>query len=103
MQYGLHRDVVVGVNKVFMQYEQVKEVILYGSRAKGTFKPGSDIDLSLKGDDLNLKLLNKIGLELDELLLPYTFDISIYSHIKNKDLLDHIERVGLVFYKKNHG
>ena len=103
MLYGLSRDIVVRVNKIFMQYEQVKEVVLYGSRAKGTFKPGSDIDLTLKGDDLNLKVLNKIGLDLDELLLPYIFDISIYSHITNKDLLDHIERVGLVFYRKNHG
>jgi len=103
MLHGLSQDIVVRVNKIFMQYEQVKEVVLYGSRAKGTFKPGSDIDLTLKGDDLNLKVLNKIGLDLDELLLPYIFDISIYSHITNKDLLDHIERVGLVFYKKNNG
>ena len=101
MLYGLSRDIVRRVNKIFVQYEQVKEVLLYGSRAKGTFKLGSDIDLTLKGDDLNLKLLNKIGLDLDELLLPYIFDISIYNHITNKDLLGHIERVGLVFYRKN--
>ena len=100
MQYGLNQDIVARVNKIFMQYEQVKEVLLYGSRAKGIFRPGSDIDLTLKGDDLNLKLLNKIGLDLDELLLPYIFDISIYSYITNKDLIDHIERVGLVFYRK---
>ncbi len=103
MLYGLSQDITVRINKIFMQYEQVNEVVLYGSRAKGTFKPGSDIDLTLKGDGLNLKLLNKIGLDLDELLLPYIFDISIYSHITNKDLLDHIERVGLVFYRKNRG
>ena len=101
MLYGLSRDIIVRVNNIFMQYEQVNEVVLYGSRAKGIFEPGSDIDLTLKGDDLNLKLLNKIGFELDELLLPYIFDISIYSHITNKDLLDHIERVGLVFYRKS--
>ncbi len=100
MLYGLSRDIVRRVNKIFFQYEQVKEVILYGSRAIGSFKPGSDIDLSLKGVDLNLKLLNKIGFDLDELLLPYIFDISIYNYITNKDLLDHIERVGLVFYRR---
>jgi predicted nucleotidyltransferase len=100
--YGLRQDIVVRANKIFRQYEQVQEVLLYGSRAKGTFKAGSDIDLTLKGDDLNLKLLNKIGLDLDELLLPYIFDISIYNHITNKDLLDHIDRVGLIFYRKNN-
>lgn len=66
----------------------------------GNYKPGSDIDLTLKGHDLNLKLLNKISCDLDELLLPYTFDLSIYCHIKNPGLIDHIERVGLVFYKR---
>ena len=72
---------------------------MYGSRAKGNYKPGSDIDLTLKGKELNLKLLNKISLELDDLLLPYTFDLSIYHHIKQPDLIDHIVRVGKVFYK----
>lgn len=99
MQYGLKKESIEKVNRIFAQYNKIEEVVLYGSRAKGNYKPGSDIDLTLKGKELNLKLLNKISLELDDLLLPYTFDLSIYHHIKQPDLIDHIVRVGKVFYK----
>ena len=99
MQYGLKKESIEKVNRIFAQYDKIEEVILYGSRAKGNYKPGSDIDLTIKGKELNLKLLNKISLELDDLLLPYTFDLSIYNHIKQSDLIDHIVRVGKVFYK----
>ena len=99
MQYGLKKESIEKVNRIFAQYDKIEEVILYGSRAKGNYKPGSDIDLTIKGKELNLKLLNKISLELDDLLLPYTFDLSIYNHIKQPDLIDHIVRVGKVFYK----
>lgn len=100
MQYGLKKETVNKINDVFSRFREVEEVILYGSRAKGNFKPGSDIDLTLKGENLKLKILNKISLDLDDLLLPYSFDISIYYQISNADLIEHIERVGLVFYKK---
>lgn len=73
--------------------------MLYGLRAKGTYKTGSDIDLTLKGSDLILSIINKISNEIDDLLLPYSFDISIFSQISNADLVDHINRVGIVFYE----
>lgn len=95
---GLNPEVWERIVTVFSRYPQISEAILYGSRAKGTYQPGSDIDLSLKGDQLNLPILNKISNELDELLLPYMIDLSIYSQIKNHDLLDHIDRVGQAIY-----
>ena len=100
MLYGLKKITIESINKVFSNYSEVEQVVVYGSRAMGNYKNGSDIDLTFKGDDLNLTLINKIDLELDDLMLPYTFDLSIYSHIKNPDLIDHIERVGKVFYKR---
>lgn len=100
MLYGLKKTTIESINKVFSNYSEVEQVVVYGSRAMGNYKNGSDIDLTFKGDDLNLTLINKIDLELDDLMLPYTFDLSIYSHIKNPDLIDHIERVGKVFYKR---
>ncbi|MCD6271311.1 MAG: nucleotidyltransferase domain-containing protein [Deltaproteobacteria bacterium] len=103
MQYGLKKETVKKINTIFAGYKEVKEAALYGSRAKGNHKPGSDIDLALKGKQLNLKLLNKISLDLDDLLLPYTFDLSIYHHITAPDLIDHIERVGKIFYKRKNG
>ncbi|MBW2568477.1 MAG: nucleotidyltransferase domain-containing protein [Deltaproteobacteria bacterium] len=103
MQYGLKNETVKKINTIFVKHKEVEEVTLYGSRAKGNYKPGSDIDLTLKGKQLNLKLLNKISLDLDDLLLPYTFDLSIYHHITAPDLIDHIKRVGKVFYKMENG
>ena len=100
MQYGLKEETVKKINSIFADYEKVEEVVLYGSRAKGNYKSGSDVDLVLKGKKLNLKLLNKISLDLDDLLLPYTLDLSIYHHIANPDLIKHIERVGKIFYKR---
>jgi predicted nucleotidyltransferase len=99
MPYGLNKESIEKIIGIFAQYDQIETVILYGSRAKGNYKPGSDIDLTLKGKGLNLHILNKISLELDDLLLPYMFDLSIYHHIKQNDLIDHILRVGKVFYK----
>ena len=58
--------------------------------------------LTLIGNRLNLAVLNKISLELDDLLLPYTFDLDLYHHIKQPDLIDHIQRSGKVFYSKRN-
>jgi predicted nucleotidyltransferase len=96
MMYGLKNETFEQIKATFRQFPQIKKAILYGSRAKGTFHNGSDIDITLKGDNLDLQLLAKIGLALDDLFLPYTFDLSILQHIDNQDLLNHIERVGVV-------
>lgn len=98
MKHGLIDNTISRIQSVFRNHPQVEKVILYGSRAKGNFKPGSDIDLTLEGKNLNFDLLNKIRTELDDLLLPYTFDLSNKAEIENKDLLSHIDRVGVVFY-----
>ncbi len=69
-----------------------------GNHPKGTFRNGSDIDLTLKGDALTHRELGKIDMELDDLLLPYKIDLSLFRQIDNPNLIDPIERVGLVFY-----
>lgn len=85
---------------IFAKYESVEEVIVYGSRAKGNHKNASDIDLTLKGTGLNLPTLYAIENELDDLLLPYTIDLSLFQQLSNSNLVDHIQRVGQVFYQK---
>jgi len=89
------------IQNVFASHPEVEQVIVYGSRAKGTYKPASDVDLTLVGDKLNLTIQQKIETELDDLLLPYKFDISIYNQISKADLIQHIERVGKPFFIKN--
>lgn len=100
MTTGLKPEVLASINSVFVRFPQVDRVVLYGSRAKGNYRPGSDIDLALEGDNLGLSELNTIASELDELLLPYTIDISIRHKIENTDLKEHIHRAGIVLYEK---
>ncbi len=99
MSFGLKPEILNKIHQVFAQYPQVEQAIVYGSRAKGNYNPGSDIDLTLTGTALNLNLLYKIATALDDLLLPYTIDLSIYEDIDNPDLRAHIERVGQIFYQ----
>jgi predicted nucleotidyltransferase len=101
MIYGLKESNLKQIQKVFSHYPQIEEVLIYGSRAKGNFRNGSDIDLTLKGKQIDLAVLSRLSDELDDLFLPYTFDISIYQNIKQEDFLDHILRIGKSFYKRS--
>ncbi|MBS3774081.1 MAG: nucleotidyltransferase domain-containing protein [Bacteroidales bacterium] len=98
MPYGLKETVINKIRQTLASFPEAEEAILYGSRAKGNFSNGSDIDLALKGNSLNQSILQKIRRELDDLLLPYTIDIAIYHSIENQDLTDHIKRMGIVLY-----
>ncbi|NTW56313.1 MAG: nucleotidyltransferase domain-containing protein [Chlorobiaceae bacterium] len=101
MKFGLEEPTISQINAVISRYRQVERVVLYGSRAKGNYKAGSDIDLTLiGGDDLDLKVLYHIMDDIDDLLLPYSFDISLFRSITDPDVLDHIDRVGKVLYEK---
>ena len=99
MKYGLKEHVIKNIHGVFARHIEVKKVTLYGSRAKGNYKNGSDIDLTMHGDaDLTLNVMYKIMTGLDDLLLPYMIDLSIFSTIGDPDVVEHIQRVGVLFY-----
>ena len=96
---GLPESATQKICAVFARYPQVDKAILYGSRAKGTYKNGSDIDLTLCGGaDLTLSVRHRIANELDDLLLPYTIDLSIFRDISDPDVVEHIQRVGTPLY-----
>lgn len=101
LNFGLKSLDLEQISVIFRRHPEVEKVILYGSRAKGNYKPFSDIDITLVGAKINLTLQNKIENELDDLLLPYKFDVAVFHKIKNKDLLAHIQRVGKVLFT-NH-
>lgn len=98
-KFGLNQRTINALSTVFARHPEIKQAILYGSRAKGTHSPGSDIDLTLLGEALTYTQLNRIETEIDDLLLPYTVDLSLHQQIDNAELLDHIRRVGQVFYQ----
>jgi predicted nucleotidyltransferase len=101
MNHGLTTTTVERLQSVLTHYPEVEKAVLYGSRAKGTYRPGSDIDLTLCGGELNHTLLTRIYNELDDLLLPYQIDLSLMSSLSHPALLDHIRRVGAVLYEKS--
>ena len=92
--YGISKNALDKIKTVLFSMQGVEQVVLYGSRAKGNYKEGSDIDLTIKGK-LTFDDLTKISVNLDDLNLPWTIDLSLYSQISNKDLLDHIDRIGV--------
>ena len=102
LRFGLKEATIEKLCGVFAKYPQVTKAVLHGSRAKGNYKNGSDIDLTLHGGaDLTLNVLYKILDEIDDLLLPYTIDLSIYRTLSDPDFIDHIQRVGVTFYDKS--
>lgn len=100
MNHGLPAAGVRQIQTVLSRHPAVERAVLYGSRAKGTSKPGSDIDLTLVGDDLDDRCLSRIEDELEELLLPWRIDLSLFSRLTHAELREHIERVGRVFYER---
>ncbi len=98
--FGLSDNTINSIKNIFSKYKQVEKVVIYGSRAKGNYRKGSDIDLSFFGKNINRSILHKIEENIEELYLPYIFDMSIYKQIVNKNLIEHIVRVGKEFYVK---
>lgn len=103
MRFGLGDQTIERISSVLAKHPVVEKAVLYGSRAKGTHKPGSDIDLTLYGEAISSKERDRILDELDELDLPYLIDLSVFSRLTHAGLRDHIERVGVVFYSRPPG
>ncbi|HRI28090.1 MAG TPA: nucleotidyltransferase domain-containing protein [Chitinophagales bacterium] len=99
--FGLSQQHIDLLCQCFKRNLGIELVIIYGSRAKGNYKRGSDIDLTIQGA-LDFGDLLKLENEIDDLLLPYKIDLSLMHQISNPDLLAHIESVGKVFYPPPH-
>jgi predicted nucleotidyltransferase len=99
MNFGLSESSLDHVKTVLARHPVVQEAIVFGSRALGREQPQSDVDIALRGDISSLEI-EKIVLELDELPLPYVFDVQAYDKISNVPLIRHIDRVGKVLYTR---
>ena len=94
LKYGIEQDIWDRIIKVICAYKQIHQIILFGSRAKGNFRNGSDIDLAVKGDNPDFHLLLDIRITLDDLNLPWEIDIIDYDKAP-VELKEHIDRVGI--------
>lgn len=102
-RFGLSEETIERIRAVFASHPVVETAVLYGSRAKGSHRPGSDIDLTLYGEHVTQRELDVILDELDALDLPYTIDLSLFARLAHAPLREHIERVGVVLYASHPG
>lgn len=100
MEFGLSANVCAIVRTILNQYPAMQKAVIYGSRAKGNYHNGSDIDLTLLGDALDYDTLSAIAWALDDSDIPHTVDLSLFETIENPALREHIHRVGIVFYER---
>lgn len=99
MKFGLSDSVIVELQGVFRRHKNISKVLIFGSRAKGNYREGSDIDLVAIGNNLDYNQIIKILTEIDDLELLYSVDLLDYSKIIGTPIGDHINRVGQVFYQ----
>ncbi|WP_257812379.1 nucleotidyltransferase domain-containing protein [Aggregatibacter actinomycetemcomitans] len=101
-KFGLSDKSIEQIHSILRKYPEIETAVIYGSRAKENYREGSDVDLTLKGGNLTYSVLLKIAGELDDSDSPYLFDLSIYHQLPNPDFIEHIDRVGQVFYQREN-
>lgn len=99
MKYGLSDTVIKELQDVFRRHANIRKVLIFGSRSKGNYREGSDIDLALIGNGIDYRQLLEILCEIDDLELLYSVDLLDYQKKKGTPIGDHIDRVGQVFYE----
>ena len=99
MKFGLSDRVIEELQAVFHRHPNIDKVLIFGSRAKGNYREGSDIDLAALGTGLDYAQLLQILAEIDDLGLLYSVDLLDYHKIINTPIGEHIDRVGQVFYQ----
>ena len=100
--FGLKDSDILSIKNVLARYPEVKKAYIFGSRAKGNFKNGSDVDIAIIGEEIDFSHILQISAFLNENTeMPYIFDVLDYDSITNKDLVAHIDRVGILFYEEN--
>jgi len=100
--FGLSDNDLTEIRLTLQKFPEVEEALIYGSRAKGNNCRGSDVDLALKGKNLDYSIINEIRYILnEETRMPYFFDVLDYNSLTNRELANHINRVGKPLYSKS--
>jgi len=99
--YGLSERDEQAIFGIFNKYPEIKNVLIFGSRAKGVYHKGSDIDLAIDGDHVSHKTLQQIKSDFEESSLPYRIDLIDMDKIDHVALKEHIERVGKSIFQTN--
>lgn len=98
--FGLSNEVIKDICGVFQKHANISKVLIFGSRAKGNYTDGSDIDLAAIGDGITFNQLMDINIQIEDLGLLYKVDVVDYGKYERTPICEHIDRVGLLFYEK---
>jgi uncharacterized protein len=99
--FGLKETDIEFIKKSLSSFNEIEKAVIFGSRAKGSYKPGSDIDIAIFGDNINFDIIARLHSQLEEQsMMPYFFDIVDYTHCDKIEIKEHIDRVGKIIYKK---
>lgn len=100
LETGIGNEIMTSLIKVFKSTPNLDEVIVFGSRAKGNYSEGSDIDLAIKGKNITIETVLGLMSEIDRLDLLYKVEIQNYDAISNDDLREHIDRAGKTLWRR---
>lgn len=101
MNYGLSSAQLEEITQFIAAYPDVEEAVLFGSRVLGTYKPASDVDIALKGEEVTVSLAARLKFDIEEdTYLPYFFDFLAYAAITRAALREHIDRRGVIIYRR---
>lgn len=98
--FGLSPIQLERIKNTMSQCPRLNQALIFGSRALGTYRNGSDIDIALEGEELTFDDILRLHARIDDLNLPYFVDLIHIQRIENPDLLDHISRVGKIIYSR---
>jgi type I restriction enzyme S subunit len=100
MKFGLTQHIIDGISSILEQYTKVDKAFIFGSRAKGNYRPDSDIDIAITGQDITYKDITSISVKIDDLNIGLSVDLLDYHSINEPALKEHIDRVGIEFYSR---
>ncbi len=101
MNFGLRDEDLDNIITTMQQFSEIEKAAIFGSRVKGNYKPGSDVDIAIWGKDISFSTLSRLHAILEEESpMPYFFDIVDYAHLNHEELKNHIDRVGIVFFTR---
>lgn len=104
MEFGLKEGDLKYIISVIKDFAELEQAVIFGSRAKGNYKAGSDVDIAVFGERISFSTIASLHFKLEEEgCLPYLFDIVDYTHSTHTELKDHINRVGKIIFKRVKG
>lgn len=99
MNFGLRESDLDYIKEAIKKFPEIEKAVIFGSRAKGNYKPGSDVDIAIYGKNVTFDTLSGLHAMLEDYgPLPYFFDVVDYMHLENKELKEHIDRVGKIIF-----